>query len=153
MSKIPQHCFVFSVFSVSALFNSISDCDETFNYWENMHYLIYGKGFQTWEYAPQNALRSYAYILFHILPAWLTFKILNPNSVYLFYYSTRWFLAGLCSVCETYFYIGVTKEFGPNVGKITLICQLFSAGMFVSSTAFLPSSSSMILCMLSHGAW
>ena len=26
----------------------ISDCDETFNYWEPLHYLLYGFGFQTW---------------------------------------------------------------------------------------------------------
>ena len=143
-----SHCIF-----VAAFFNSISDCDETFNYWENMHYLIYGKALQTWEYSPAYALRSYAYILLHMLPAWLTSKILNPNSVYLFYYITRWFLAGLCCLSETYFYVGVTKEFGSNVGKITLVCQLFSAGMFVSATAFLPSSTSMMLCMLSHGAW
>jgi alpha-1,2-mannosyltransferase len=30
---------------------------------------------------------------------------------------------------------------------------IFSAGMFVSSTALLPSTTSMYLCMLSHGAW
>jgi alpha-1,2-mannosyltransferase len=28
----------------------ISDCDETFNYWEPVHQLMYGRGFQTWEY-------------------------------------------------------------------------------------------------------
>ena len=137
---------------IAAFFNSISDCDETFNYWENMHYLLYGRGLQTWEYSPIYALRSYAYIQLHIAPAWFITLILNPNRIYIFY-CVRFILAGICSACETYFYVGVTKEFGSNVGKITLICQLFSAGMFVSSTAFLPSSTSMMLCMLSHGAW
>ena len=41
----------------------VADCDETFNYWEPLHYLVYGHGWQTWEYAPQYALRSYAYLL------------------------------------------------------------------------------------------
>lgn len=29
---------------------------------------MYGNGFQTWEYSPLYALRSYAYILMHWLP-------------------------------------------------------------------------------------
>ncbi len=28
----------------------ISDCDETFNYWEPVHFLMYSRGQQTWEY-------------------------------------------------------------------------------------------------------
>ena len=34
----------------SAALNIIHDCDETYNYWEPLHYLIYNEGFQTWEY-------------------------------------------------------------------------------------------------------
>lgn len=57
---------------------------ETFNYWEPTHFLMYGRGLQTWEYrlafgwlvamarrtpslcSPVYALRSYTYILFHV---------------------------------------------------------------------------------------
>ncbi|KNC53119.1 alpha-1,2-mannosyltransferase ALG9 [Thecamonas trahens ATCC 50062] len=46
----------------------IPDCDEVFNYWEPLHYLIHGTGLQTWEYASQYALRSYAYLLAHAPP-------------------------------------------------------------------------------------
>jgi hypothetical protein len=41
------------------------DCDETFNYWDPLHYLLFGRGFQTWEYSPQFSLRTYAYVLLH----------------------------------------------------------------------------------------
>jgi hypothetical protein len=34
----------------SASYNIIHDCDEVFNYWEPLHYLLYKSGFQTWEY-------------------------------------------------------------------------------------------------------
>lgn len=34
----------------SASHNNIHDCDEVFNYWEPLHYLLYKSGFQTWEY-------------------------------------------------------------------------------------------------------
>jgi hypothetical protein len=43
----------------------ITDCDETFNYWEPTHYTLYGWGFQTWEYSPAYALRSYLFLLPH----------------------------------------------------------------------------------------
>lgn len=141
------------VVRVSAAFwSSIGDCDETFNYWEPMHYLIYGKGFQTWEYDPKYGLRSYAYILFHTVPAWIFATVLQPNRMFVFYFA-RFILAAICAATETYFYVGVTKEIGANVGRITLVIMLCSAGMFVSSTAFLPSTTSMYLCMLAHGAW
>ncbi len=46
----------------------ISDCDETFNFWEPLHYLHHGYGLQTWEYSPTYAIRSWSYILLHYLP-------------------------------------------------------------------------------------
>ena len=50
---------------LSAIFSNIQDCDEVFNYWEPSHYLQYGIGLQTWEYAPEYSIRSWAYILLH----------------------------------------------------------------------------------------
>jgi hypothetical protein len=35
---------------LSAFLNIVHDCDETYNYWEPLHYLIHGYGLQTWEY-------------------------------------------------------------------------------------------------------
>lgn len=35
---------------MSATSNIIHDCDEVFNYWEPLHYVLYKSGFQTWEY-------------------------------------------------------------------------------------------------------
>ena len=51
---------------LSAALNIIHDCDEVFNYWEPLHYLLYGYGMQTWEYSQQYALRSYLYLLLHL---------------------------------------------------------------------------------------
>jgi alpha-1,2-mannosyltransferase len=45
------------------------------------------------------------------------------------------------------------REFGPNAARVTLGFLLLSAGLFISGTAFLPSSTSMYLTMLSYGAW
>mmetsp|Transcript_42946 Transcript_42946/g.103931 ORF Transcript_42946/g.103931 Transcript_42946/m.103931 type:complete len:583 (+) Transcript_42946:108-1856(+) len=41
----------------------IMDCDEVYNYWEPLHFLLFGTGFQTWEYANEFALRTYAYLM------------------------------------------------------------------------------------------
>lgn len=35
---------------ISARYNIVHDCDEVFNYWEPLHYLLFGYGKQTWEY-------------------------------------------------------------------------------------------------------
>ena len=34
----------------SACLNIVHDCDEVYNYWEPLHFLLYGHGMQTWEY-------------------------------------------------------------------------------------------------------
>ena len=136
----------------AAIWSGISDCDETYNYWEPTHHLLYGQGLQTWEYDPRFALRSYFYLLIHVLPASLYTSIIQPNPMMVFYF-LRCLLALVCSLCELYFYRGVLCEFGANVGRLSLFLMVSSAGMFISSTAFLPSSTSMYLTLLSMGAW
>lgn len=136
----------------AAFWSSISDCDETFNYWEPTHFLFFGKGHQTWEYDSKYALRSYLYLLVHGVPGYLYNILFDPNRMYILYL-IRCLLALVSSLCEVYFYQSVAKEVGVNVGRLTLAFLVLSAGMFISSTAFLPSSTSMFLVMLSHGAW
>lgn len=36
------------------------------------HFLLYGEGFQTWEYSPVYAIRSYGYLLLHAIPVLIT---------------------------------------------------------------------------------
>lgn len=136
----------------AAVWSGISDCDETFNYWEPTHHLLYGHGLQTWEYDPKFALRSYLYILVHTIPAWVYSRLLQPNPMLVFYF-LRCMFGFICALCEVYFYRGVLCEFGANVGRLCLALLVFSCGMFISSTAFLPSTTSMYLTLLSMGAW
>jgi len=136
----------------SAVWSGISDCDETYNYWEPAYQLLYGHGLQTWEYDPKFALRSYLYIMMHLVPAWVYAIIAQPNPMLVFYIS-RFMFGLVCALCEVYFYRGVLCEFGANVGRLCLCIMVCSAGMFISSTAFLPSTTSMYLTLLSMGAW
>ncbi|KAL3282796.1 hypothetical protein HHI36_005962 [Cryptolaemus montrouzieri] len=136
----------------AAIWSHITDCDETFNYWEPMHFLVFGKGLQTWEYSPEFALRSYTYILFHAVPAVIYHKLFQPNPLLIFYF-TRCLLGLLAAFFEVYFYKAVCREFGIHIGRVCLVFLLFAPGVFISSTAFLPSSFAMYMFMGACSAW
>lgn len=87
----------------SALWSNISDCDETFNYWEPAHFLVHGTGMQTWEYSPVYAIRSYAYLWVYGLPSLIYKHLGYTNKVYAFYI-TRGALALISAGCETFFF-------------------------------------------------
>ncbi|KAL6255344.1 hypothetical protein P5V15_013682 [Pogonomyrmex californicus] len=136
----------------SAVWCHITDCDETYNYWEPSHYLLYGTGQQTWEYSPEYALRSYMYLLIHMVPAKVYHYLLEPNPTSVFYF-TRCFLSMGCTLSELYFYKYICSEFGIHIARLTLAFLIFSSGMYISSAAFLPSSFSMYLSTFATAAW
>lgn len=136
----------------AAIWSNISDCDETYNYWEPTHYLLYGSGFQTWEYSPKYAIRSYAYVLVHAIPGWLYSRLLQANKVLVFYF-IRCLLGFACALCEVYFYKAIRCRFGAHPARLVLVFLVFSAGMFISGAAFLPSSFAMYFTMLALGGW
>jgi alpha-1,2-mannosyltransferase len=80
------------------MYSNIDDCDEgasalaflyhrftvmfvVFNFWEPLHFLHRGAGFQTWELSPVYALRSWAYILLHLPPVRLASSLFGPDKV------------------------------------------------------------------------
>ena len=72
---------------------------QVYNYWEPAHQLLYGQGLQTWEYDPRFALRSYLYILLHLVPGWLYATFAQPNPMLVFYF-LRFLFGLLCAFCE-----------------------------------------------------
>lgn len=144
---------LFVVRSLAAFTSPVRDCDETFNYWEPTHYLLYGFGLQTWEYSPVFALRSYAYVLLHVILGQTLRLFVEVNDKVVVFYLIRWVL-GICSAfCEAFFFSGVSYRFGKRAGWYTLVFCLFSTGMYFSSVAYLPSSFAMYAVMLAFGAW
>lgn len=135
----------------SALYNLIYDCDETYNYWEISHYLIYKNGYVTWEYSPQYALRSYFYLWTYIWPSFIL-SFLISNEIILFYF-TRIAIACLGIFCELYFCIGISKCAGTSVARYCMAFMLMSSGMYFASTSFLPNTLSMHLTMIAFAAW
>lgn len=136
----------------AAIWSPISDCDEVYNYWEPLHFLLYGNGFQTWEYSPVYAIRSYAYVGLHYLPARL-FQLFLPNTKVTTFFFVRCLLAFICACSDILFYSSVCRKFGNGVGRLTFCFQALGAGFFVSSAAFLPSSFAMVMTTFAFAFW
>lgn len=96
--------------SIGAAVNHIDDCDEVFNYWEPLHYLVYGAGMQTWEYAPDFALRTYGYLApFAVIGKFLNFCGLDKLGVF---FALRMTMALLSAGLETLFVQSVQQRLG-----------------------------------------
>ena len=134
-----------------ALTSPITDCDETFNYWEPSHYLLYGAGLQTWEYSPVYGLRSYTYIAAHAAVAYVAAAVVE-NKVAVFF-AVRAALGCAAALLEARFVQRVHAWANAEVGIYTWILLTTSAGMFHAAVAFLPSSFAMHCVLLAWTAW
>uniref|UniRef100_A0A5B7AZE9 Mannosyltransferase n=1 Tax=Davidia involucrata TaxID=16924 RepID=A0A5B7AZE9_DAVIN len=137
---------------MSASSNIIHDCDEVFNYWEPLHYLLYKSGFQTWEYSSQFALRSYLYILFHELVGKPASWWFGEEKVRVFY-AVRIFLGLLSVITEATLVVALSKKYGKRLATYTLAMLCLTSGCFFASTSFLPSSFSMYAVSLSSALY
>ena len=124
------------------------DTDEVFGYWEPLHYLLFDKGMQTWEYSPTFAIRSYAFLS----PLWALGTLLNdsifvPHKIVIFFLLRT--CVGLFSLyCQNSFCSAIEWRINSNVGSMTRYLFYGSAGMFFYSTALLPSAVCCNLVML-----
>ena len=130
----------------------ITDCDETFNYWEPTHYMLYGSGLQTWEYDPKYAFRSYAYTGVHAGVGWLVGAGWGADKVAVFQ-RTRCVLAAACAAGEALLVVGAAAAFGRRVGALTLGGLAASAGMAAAAPSFLPSTWTMVWLSAAWGVW
>lgn len=136
---------------IASSLNHIDDTDETYGYYEPLHYLLHGIGMQTWEYSPSYAIRTYAFIT----PFWLfgsALKLVDPSKVNMFY-SIRTALGVFTALSESYFVIAIYDYYGKNIGDLTLVFTLFSSGILYCSTALLPSAVIMSLLMIATASW
>ncbi|XP_026679660.1 alpha-1,2-mannosyltransferase ALG9 [Diaphorina citri] len=105
--------FLISARFCAAVYSHITDCDETFNFWEPIRHIM------------REPLPLFGATGFQDLGVRMSF----------------------------FFHRGVCREFGVHIGRLVLLFQLFSTGMFIASCAYLPSSFSMYMTLLSIGAW
>ncbi|KAL0320612.1 UNVERIFIED_CONTAM: Dol-P-Man:Man(6)GlcNAc(2)-PP-Dol alpha-1,2-mannosyltransferase [Sesamum radiatum] len=133
---------------MSASSNIIHDCDEVFNYWEPLHFLLYKSGFQTWEYSSEFALRSYLYILFHNVVGWPASWWFGEEKARVFY-AVRIFLGVLSVIADAALVVAISRKYGKRLASYTLAMLCLASGCFFASTSFLPSSFSMYAISLS----
>jgi alpha-1,2-mannosyltransferase len=152
MKPIGAFYFFLGANLLAAMFAPIQDCDETFNYWEPTHYLSHGYGLQTWEYSPDYAIRSWAYIAFHAVIASFRRLLPFPTKTGEFYF-VRYALAFICAICETQLFRVINGTLNPRIALFFLMAMIFSPGMFHASAAFLPSSFAMYTTMLGMAAF
>lgn len=95
---------------VDAAFNAhIDDTDETYGYWEPLHYLLYNIGMQTWEYSPQYAIRSYVFILpLYLLGRFLQ-NFLSLEKISLFF---------AIKLCLGFFYLWSSVQLAQTIRKV-----------------------------------
>ncbi|PNY22469.1 Alpha-1,2-mannosyltransferase alg9 [Tolypocladium capitatum] len=140
--------YVFLAANVAAaLFAPLQDCDETFNYWEPAHYLSHGYGLQTWEYSPEYAIRSWLYVALHAVVGNVR-RLLPQSTKMAEFYFVRYGLAFVCALCQTVMFKVVSSTLNGRIGIFFLVATITSPGNFHASTAFLPSSFAMYMCML-----
>lgn len=147
------HFTIFSLINIfAALVNHIDDTDETYGYWEPLHYLLFGRGMQTWEYSPQYAIRSYAFLHpFYLLAMFL--QVIARNK-WMVFYGIRIWIGALTATAEAALIQAVERKLSsPAVARMMTIFLLTAPGVFFASTSFLPSALAMSLYMHAIAAW
>lgn len=134
-----------------ALRSPISDCDETFNYWEPLHYMVHGFGLQTWEYAPRFALRSYAFLLPYAAVARAAAR-LSVSKIDAFY-AIRATQALVHAFAETALYDSTVFRFGKPRARAALALMIASPGTFRAAGEVLPSSFAMVVLTFAFARW
>eukprot|EP00771_Trimastix_marina_P001671 gnl/Trimastix_PCT/2757.p1 GENE.gnl/Trimastix_PCT/2757~~gnl/Trimastix_PCT/2757.p1 ORF type:complete len:677 (+),score=129.70 gnl/Trimastix_PCT/2757:40-2070(+) len=136
---------------IASLVSFIGDCDETFNYWEPTHYLMHGKGFQTWEYSPEYGLRSYFYLLLHVGLGKIAYYV--PVSKMGIFFVIRGLLGVISASCEAAMLSAVDACFGTLPSILSLAFLATSAGLFQCAHTYLPSTFAMYCLTMGFATW
>lgn len=129
---------------VQPLYSLISDCDETFNYWEPLNLLLRGFGKQTWEYSPEYSIRSWGFLVpfYGILASVNAFSEVQANWNF---YITRGTLGLFSLFLEWRLFKEINNTMTLEIANLWLLYQIFNPGWFHASVELLPSAVAMIL--------
>ena len=135
--------FFFFFFSFSFHASVYSPSFQVYNYWEPLHFMLHGTGFQTWEYSSAFALRPWAYLALHA-PAALLGRALGLGGGA----GVRAALATATAASETALFVALRDVAGPGAALGYLALALPSPGLYAAAPALLPSS----FVMVAHAA-
>lgn len=146
-------CFTIfiAVNTIAASINHIDDTDETYGYWEPLHFTLFGKGMQTWEYSPEFGIRTYSFIL----PLTILGKCMQIMGIsgIQFFFAIRVFFGVVTAYCESDFIFTLSECVCPQISFFSFALMLCSPGMFYVSTSYLPSALVTNVIMLSVSAF
>ncbi|KAJ3353312.1 hypothetical protein HDU83_006992, partial [Entophlyctis luteolus] len=136
------------------------------------HFLLYGNGFRTWEYAPEFNIRSWSYAGLHAVLGLVAIPFVGfdnkvAHTVSLHYrkaiyhksrqigvfYAIRAILAIMCAFVEYQLVVATRKWYGRQIANWLLLYLIFAPGMTAASTAYLTSSFSMYFMTLAFSCW
>ena len=119
---------------------------------------MFGSGFQTWEYSPKYAIRSYAYLLLHTVPGKLQIQVFEANkvsflSVQHFLYAFKWARKTVSDSVGTWG-SGMLEDFSDWKRKTEKVLMVYEnqrslAGFFASDNLVKHGSYSNVLLWLS----
>ncbi|CCH41828.1 Alpha-1,2-mannosyltransferase [Wickerhamomyces ciferrii] len=131
---------------ICVFYSIIPDCDEVFNYYEPLNFLLRGFGKQTWEYSPEYAIRSWAYLIPYAIPTYPVtvaidyFKILPPQAAF---YTIRLSVVSFTLYSELHLYNTLKQKVNLSIANYYLFFTSVSTGLSHASIALLPSSFAM----------
>ncbi|PIA14119.1 Alg9-like mannosyltransferase, partial [Coemansia reversa NRRL 1564] len=131
-----------------ALLSPIQDCDEVYNYLEPLHFLQFGEGKQTWEYAPEYALRSYGYLFLHKWAVQVLHVVFGFRTKTQVFFALRIMLGLASAGCEALMIRMVAEWVDKRMANYLAVGLFGMAGMFHSTVAMLPSSFAMCAGMV-----
>lgn len=136
----------------AALFLPVADCDETFNFLEPIHFLLYGSGLQTWENCPLYALRSWLFTWIYTTPAFLLSCVKSLRSVDLYFFNRV--VHGLVACFSELFLVcSVWRAVSGRIAAVTLALLVFNYPIPHAAVSALPTSFVMINYFMALGCW
>ncbi|KAK7197628.1 dolichyl-P-Man:GDP-Man5GlcNAc2-PP-dolichyl alpha-1,2-mannosyltransferase [Novymonas esmeraldas] len=133
-------------------FLPIADCDETFNFIEPIHYLLYGSGKQTWELCRQFALRSWLFSWMYAWPAVFIRGAASLSSADVYFY-LRIFNGRIAALAELFFVYSVWAAFSGKTAMVALLLLLVNYPIPHAAASVLPTSFVMICNFVVLGCW
>ncbi|CAC9462489.1 dolichyl-P-Man [Leishmania donovani] len=136
----------------ASCFLPISDCDETFNFVEPIHYLLYGSGKQTWEMCSRFALRSWLFLWIYAWRAVLIRGAASLSSVRVYFY-LRIMNGCAAALAELFFVCSVWLAFSGKAAGVALLLLLSNYPIHHAAVSVLPTSFAMICNFVVLGCW
>ncbi|KAF1765545.1 hypothetical protein GCK72_005497 [Caenorhabditis remanei] len=128
----------------AALWSSIDTKTEVFGFYEGLHRLLYGDGFNTWELLDNTNYYSRVFLIWiYSIPASIFVNCFGDSKIVVFT-CVRLMTGLLCLLGEYYAFYAISKRINVATGRYFLLFTILSPGMFHASVTFSDLSFTMI---------